>query len=72
MLEIPEVLAVPEEEGAHLPVTVSEILLGQEQDPSCRAMTSEVWKLGSHFEVSCIGLLFRQAPIDGSLKVVIT
>ena len=68
---IPEVLAVPEEGSALIPVTVSEILTGQAQDPYCRAMTSEVGKVGSHFEVNRVGLLCRKAPVDGSLQVVI-
>ena len=68
---IPEVLAVPQEESGLIPVTVSEILQGQREDSYCRAMTSEVGKAGSHFEVNRIGLLCRKAPVDGSLQVVI-
>lgn len=37
---LPEALKVPEEEKALLPVTVSEVIQWQEQDPYCWAMMS--------------------------------
>ena len=67
----PEVVALAEADATILPITQEDVLREQQGEPYCRTMMNDVGKAGTQFEVNRHSLLFRRAPLHGSIQIVI-